>query len=175
VQATVQDRDRQVLAELPENSPVYWAEEKELLGPCHVDTRRSLSNLARVLRLAGKAKDAHFLYIVASAVCDFTLGPRHPESRAVLGDLAVSVLRQGKLGVARSYYRQQLERTLAVAEWDDPEAFAPKFFLQALVGSGELRIVQERGATVEIVHSSPSAGDVHSRIRQVGTGQPWWM
>lgn len=84
------------------------------------------------------------------------LGPGHPESRAVLGDLAAAVLLQGRLGVARSYYRQHLERTLAVAEWDDPEEFAPKFFLQALIGDGELQIVQEDEATtVQILGHLP--------------------
>ncbi|KIW67730.1 hypothetical protein PV04_06962 [Phialophora macrospora] len=140
---------------------IHWgllARRKESLGPCHVDTRRSLSHLARAYRLAGKAHDAHKVYAVALAVCDFTLGPGNPESRAVLGDLAAAVLQQGKLGVARSYYRQLLERTLTVAEWDDPESFAPKFFLQALVGDVELQIVQEREVTtVEILGSVPQS------------------
>jgi len=74
----------------------------------------------------------------------------------VLGDLAATVLLQNKLGLARSYYRQQLERTLAVVEWDDPEAFPPKFFLQALIGDGELNIVQaDEATTVEIVRYLP--------------------
>jgi tetratricopeptide (TPR) repeat protein len=142
-----------------EAQQIQWSllgRRKESLGPCHVDTRRSLSNLARAFRLAGNEQNAHILYGVALAVCDFTLGPRHPESRAVLGDLAAAVLLRGRLGVARGYYRQQLERTLAVAEWDDPEAFAPKFFLQALIGDGELQIVQEDEATtVQILGYSP--------------------
>ncbi|KAH0563380.1 hypothetical protein GP486_002054 [Trichoglossum hirsutum] len=137
-----------------EAQQIHWSllgRRKESLGPCHVDTRRSLSNLARAYRLAGNAHVAYALYVVALAVCDFTLGPMHPESRAVLGDLAAAVLLQGRLGVARGYYRQQLERTLAVAEWDDPEAFTPKFFLQALIGDGELQIVQEEAvASVQI-------------------------
>jgi hypothetical protein len=144
-----------------EAQQLHWsllARRKESLGPCHVDTRRSLSYLARAYQLAGKAQDAHKVYAVALAVCDFTLGPGHPESRAVLGDLAAAVLQQGKLGVARSYYRQLLERTLTVAEWDDPETFAPKFFLQVLVGDGELQIVQEREVTtVEILGPSPQS------------------
>lgn len=138
---------------------IHWSllgRRKELLGPCHVDTRRSLAQLARAFLLTGKVQDAHFLYTVALSVCDFTLGLSHPESRAVLGDLAAVTLRQGKQGVARSYYRQLLERTLAVAEWDDPEAFTPKFFLQALVREGELQIVHtHQAATVEILGPSP--------------------
>jgi len=138
---------------------IHWSlleRRKKSLGPCHVDTRRSLSNLARASRLGGNAQDAHVLYNIALAVCDFTLGPSHPESRAVLGDLAATVLLRGRLGVARSYYRQQLERTLQVVEWDDSEVFAPKFFLQALIGDGELQIVQGKtAARVQILSYSP--------------------
>ncbi|KIW91209.1 uncharacterized protein Z519_08105 [Cladophialophora bantiana CBS 173.52] len=138
---------------------IHWSllgRRRESLGPCHVDTRRSLTHLARAFRLAGNTQKAHILYGIALAVCDFTLSPWHSESRAVLGDLAATVLLQGRLGVARGYYRQHLERTLAVAEWDNPEAFAPKFFLQALVGDGELQIVQKGEATtVEILGYLP--------------------
>lgn len=129
---------------------------KELLGPCHIDTRQSLSDLARTYKLAGNTQDAHMLYVIANAVCDFTLGPWHPESRATLGDLAAIVLLRGKPGVARGYYRQLLERMLAVAEWDDPETFVPKFFLKALVGEGQLRIVQaDEATTVQILGYLP--------------------
>jgi hypothetical protein len=83
-----------------EAQQIHWSllgRGKESLGPCHVDTRRSLSNLARAFRLAGNAQDVHMLYAVALAVCDFTLGPMHPESRAVLGDLG-SGLATGQAG-----------------------------------------------------------------------------
>lgn len=144
-----------------EAQQIHWTllgRRKESLGPCHADTRRSLTNLARSFRLAGNAPNAHLLYAVALAVCDFTLGPWHPESRALVGDVGMVVLLQGKLGLARSYYRQQLERTLAVAEWDDPEAFAPKFYLQALIGDGELQIVQhDENTTVQIMGYSPES------------------
>jgi hypothetical protein len=143
-----------------EAQQIHWSllgRRKESLGPCHVDTRRSLSNLARVFLLAGNAPDAHMLYLIALAVCDFTLGPRHPESRAVIGDLATAVLLRNKPGVAKGYYRQQLERTLAVVGWDDPEAFPPKFFLKALMRDEELRIVQaDEATTVEIVGYLPN-------------------
>jgi tetratricopeptide (TPR) repeat protein len=138
---------------------LYWVlleRRKETLGSCHVDTRRSLSGLARVTRMEGQARDSNELYTILLAVCDFTLGPTHPESRAALGDLAAAVLQEGKLGVAKGYYRQLLERTLAVAEWDDPETFLPKFFLHALIGDDELRIDQfQEETTVQIVRRLP--------------------
>jgi tetratricopeptide (TPR) repeat protein len=138
---------------------LYWVlleRRKETLGSCHVDTRRSLSGLARVTRMEGQARDSHELCAILLAVCDFTLGPTHPESRAALGDLAATVLQEGKLGVAKGYYRQLLERTLAVAEWDDPETFLPKFFLHALIGDDELRIDQFlEKTTVQIVRRLP--------------------
>lgn len=137
----------------------YWAllrRTKTSLGPCHVATRRCVHNLARACKQLGNIENAHLIYKLASVICDFTLGVSHPESRAALGDLAVVVLIRGKLGLARSYYRQQLQRTLAVAKWDDPEMFLPKFFLQALIGNGELRIVQNREATkVDIMTYPP--------------------
>ncbi|EPS41989.1 hypothetical protein H072_4024 [Dactylellina haptotyla CBS 200.50] len=139
---------------------IHWsllARRKQLLGPCHVDTRRSLTNFARVIRLRGKPEAAHIVYGIALAVCDFTLGPKNPESRAVLGDLAAAVLQQGQQGVARSYYRQQLERALAVVEWDDPETFPIKFFLKALAGNAELKIVQCEETTVQIMGLSPGS------------------
>ncbi|KAK6541495.1 hypothetical protein TWF694_007304 [Orbilia ellipsospora] len=144
-----------------EAQQLYWnllRRRKELLGPCHVDTRRSLFSLARAYRLSGMIQNAHKIYGVASAVCDFTLGPTHPESRAVLGDLAAMTLLQGQQGVARSYCRQQLERTLAVAEWDDPESFAPKFFLQGFTRGARLEIRQNGAATtVNILQEHPIA------------------
>jgi len=125
---------------------------KASLGPCHVDTRRSLCHFGRTCLAAGDAHTAHMAYGVALAVCDFTLGVRHPESRAVLGELAGAVLERGKLGLARGYYRQQLERTMAVAEWSDPRTFVPKFFLHALIGHARLEIVQGiDGANVQIM------------------------
>ncbi|RYN22721.1 hypothetical protein AA0119_g11787 [Alternaria tenuissima] len=153
-----------------EAQKIHWrllGRRKELLGPCHVETRRSISSLARAFQLAGNALNAHVLYIIAHAVCDFTLGPRHPESRAVLGDVAAAVLLQNKLGLAKAYYRQLLERTLAVVEWDDPEAFPPKFFLQALIGNEALRIVQaDEATTVNIVRYSPLQGGEQSHQAQ---------
>ncbi|GAB1312604.1 hypothetical protein MFIFM68171_02814 [Madurella fahalii] len=129
---------------------------KASLGPCHIDTRRSICNLARSFRLGGNAEGAHLVCAIALAICDFSLGPWHPESRAVLGNLAEAVLLRGKPGLARGYFRQHLERTLAITERDDPEAFPPKFFLHALVQEGELLIVQgEEGATVQIMGYAP--------------------
>ncbi|KAH7303546.1 hypothetical protein B0I35DRAFT_485120 [Stachybotrys elegans] len=124
---------------------------KEFLGPYHIDTRRNLCDLARISHLAGNMEVAHSAYFVAHAVCDFTLSPWHPESRAVLGHLAETVFAMGKPGLARSYFRQHLERTLAVSGWDDPAAFPSKLFLHALLQRAELKIVQgEEGATVDI-------------------------
>jgi tetratricopeptide (TPR) repeat protein len=125
---------------------------KASLGPCHADTRRSLCHFGRASLAAGDAGSAHIAYLVGLAVCDFTLGARHPESQAVLGQLAEAVLERGRPGLARGYYRQQLERTMAVAEWGDPRTFVPKFFLHALVGNARLEIVQgANGARVQII------------------------
>ncbi|KAK2735078.1 hypothetical protein FQN57_001358 [Myotisia sp. PD_48] len=133
---------------------IYWDilnQRKETLGPCHVDTRRGLCNLARISRLSGDLPTARTLYEIAAAVCDFTLGPTHPESRAVFGDLAAVILLQDELGLATEYYRQLLERTLAVVKWVDPEAFLPKFVLQALIGGRELKVeVKGEATTVKV-------------------------
>ena len=126
-------------------------QKKASLGPCHADTRRSLYHFGRTSLAAGDASSAHIAYFTALAVCDFTVGARNPESRAVLGELAGAVLERGKPGLARGYYRQLLERTMAVAEWNDPRTFVPKFFLHALVGHARLEIVQGLdGANVQI-------------------------
>lgn len=153
---------------------------KATLGPCHPDTRRSLRQFAQACLAVGNADGAHLVLGVASAVCDFTLGTRHPESRAVLGELAGAVLARGKPGLARGYYRQLLERTLSVVEWDDDEAFLPKFFLHALAGNAELHIVQGReGARVQIMGFDPgmslgSSGNTAAAVaaREAGIGNP---
>ncbi|KAK8099592.1 uncharacterized protein PG998_012833 [Apiospora kogelbergensis] len=125
-------------------------------GPCHADTRRSLCAFGRTCLAVGDTEVAHVAYWVALAVYDVTLGARHPESRAVLADLAGAVLARGRPGLARGYYRQHLERTLAVAEWGNDEALVSKFFLHALTGDVQLVIVQGKDdATVLIMGRAP--------------------
>ena len=70
----------------------------------------------------------------------------------MLGDLAKTVLLLGNLGVARGYFQQHLEQTLAITEWDNPaKAFPSMFFLHELLKEAELKMVQgQEGATMEI-------------------------
>ena len=120
------------------------ADRQRLLGAAHPDTRRTLTQFAKMLSWRGVDENAHQFASLSSAVCDQALGQRHPESLAALDTLGATYLSAKRYGVARTHYRKLLERTLTVVDWDDEEAFAAKFMMRAVLDTNQqLYVVQD--------------------------------
>jgi tetratricopeptide (TPR) repeat protein/DNA-binding XRE family transcriptional regulator len=82
------------------------------LGPDHLDTAQSLSNLGQVLVYQGEPAAAHPLFERTLAIRENVLGHDHPTTAQVLNDLAVVSWEQGDLRAARHLH----ERALAIRE-----------------------------------------------------------
>jgi len=145
---------------LQEAKETHWhvlERRKEILGPDHLDTRRSMYCLARVLRCEGSKAVAERLYWLALAVSEKVLGPEHPDTLALMSNLALTILMQRRHAEAKEIYRQQLEREVKAFGWDHPNTYTAKFNLHNLLDENEgvrvarhVDIMGNGKATVEV-------------------------
>ena len=73
---------------------------EKVLGPEHLDTLRSISNLAWVLERQGKYEAAEEMNLRALEIQEKALGPEHPDTLASVSNLAWVRMRQGKFKAA---------------------------------------------------------------------------
>ncbi|RTR18398.1 tetratricopeptide repeat protein, partial [Azospirillum griseum] len=99
----------------PAALPLYTealAIREKALGPDHLDTARSLNNLAVLYDTQGKLEAAAPLHARALAIKERALGPDHPDTALSLNNLAVLYDTQGQLEAAAPLYT----RALAIKE-----------------------------------------------------------
>jgi tetratricopeptide (TPR) repeat protein len=94
------------------HAALLFAIHEKVLGPEHINTERSLSNLAHLLKNQGELAGARPLFERALAICEKVLGPEHPDTARSLNNLACLLLDRGELADARPLF----ERALAIYE-----------------------------------------------------------
>jgi hypothetical protein len=116
-----------------------------------------MHHLARVLRREGSKATAERLYWLALAVSGKVLGPEHPDTLALMSNLAVTILMQERHAEAKEIYRQQLEREVKAFGWDHPNTYTAKFNFHNLLDENEevrvashVDIMGNGKATVEV-------------------------
>ena len=82
------------------------------LGPQHLDTAKSLHNLAELHRHQRRYQQAEMLYLRALTILEQHLGPQHSDTATALNDLAELYRSQGKYEQAEPL----LQRALAIFE-----------------------------------------------------------
>ncbi|KAH8702997.1 Tetratricopeptide repeat-domain-containing protein [Phaeosphaeriaceae sp. PMI808] len=100
---------------------VLTAREK-VLGPEHLDTLMSMSNLAAVLNSQGKYEEAEAMNRQTLARREKVLGPEHPYTLMSMNNLAAVLNRQGKYEEAEAMNRQTLARRERVLGPEHPDA-----------------------------------------------------
>jgi tetratricopeptide (TPR) repeat protein len=89
---------------------VCWLEERErVLGIDHLNTLRSLNNLAGVLRNLGNYEVAKELYLRVLAIREKVLGTDHPDTTRSMGNLALALQDQGRYEEAEKVSRRALD------------------------------------------------------------------
>jgi tetratricopeptide (TPR) repeat protein len=81
---------------------------RKVLGEDYPDTATSCYDVAAVLRLLGRFKDAEAGYRKALTIYLRTLGEKHPYSNTALGALALSIEEQGRYKEAEEGHRKAL-------------------------------------------------------------------
>jgi eukaryotic-like serine/threonine-protein kinase len=82
---------------------------RRVLGPGHLDTLRSMNNLALVYADEGKYAQAETLHSQALEIERRVLGPEHPNTLMSMHNLALVYMRKGKYAQAETLYGQTLE------------------------------------------------------------------
>ena len=93
---------------------------RELLGPVHGDTARSLHHLALLREAQGDYAAAERYYRNALTSARSSLGAEHPEVAALLNGLADALHGQGSYGPAETYYREALALRQKILGPDHP-------------------------------------------------------
>jgi tetratricopeptide (TPR) repeat protein len=108
---------------------------KEVLGPEHLDTLTSMSNLAGVLDSQGKYEKAEAMNRQTLARYEKVLGPEHPHTLTSMGNLAEVLYRQGKYKEAEAMNRQTLARREKVLGPEHPDTLTSMGNLAGVLNS----------------------------------------
>jgi hypothetical protein len=94
---------------------------RELLGPEHLDTLKSLNNLGLVRHALGDHRAARSLHETVLSVRRRILGDDHEHTLASMGNLGLALRRLGDLDGARSLHEQELAACEKLLGDDDPD------------------------------------------------------
>jgi non-specific serine/threonine protein kinase/serine/threonine-protein kinase len=111
------------------------ATQQRVLGPRDPDTLRSMSELARVLALAGRFPEAEKLNRETLDIQNRVLGPEHPDTLLTAHGLASDVGAEGHFAEAEKMYREILDKQRRVLGPEHVETLSTETGLAVALGN----------------------------------------